>query len=251
MNGDIVGNEGRHLNVKALSGNWSNNTDNYIVGIDFYDPTGSIKLGEFGYYNNAQSPSPEDNSWIGISANIRNVQADSWLNAPGYCLFKITAKNGVYYDTHKLVDETQLTSYLTKTDARNTYQPKGNYLTSVSIATISDLNSGWDALLKAAPNIPSLNGYATQEWVNGRGFLTKTTADGYYQPKGNYLTSVSWSQILDKPTIPNISAVNNSGTVVLKIDSNTITFQSDKILFNGSSIMAIGAITTGEIDNIF
>lgn len=142
-------------------------------------------------------------------------------------------------------------TYLTKTDARNTYQPKGNYLTSVSIATISDLNSGWDALLKAAPNIPSLNGYATQEWVNGKGFLTKTTADGYYQPKGNYLTSVSWSQILDKPTIPNISAVNNSGTVVLKIDSNTITFQSNKITFNGSSIMVIGAITTGEIDNIF
>lgn len=92
-------------------------------------------------------------------------------------------------------------TYLTKTDAKNNYQPKGSYLTSVSIATISDLNSGWDALLKAAPNIPSLNGYATQEWVNGRGFLTKTTADGYYQPKGNYLTSVSWSQISDRPTI--------------------------------------------------
>lgn len=161
-------------------------------------------------------------------------------------------------------------TYLTKTDARNTYQPKGSYLTSVSIATISDLNSGWDALLKAAPNIPSLNGYATQEWVNGRGFLTsipseyvtdtelnakgfltKATADGYYQPKGNYLTSVSWSQISGKPTIPNVSAVNNSGTIVLKIDSNTITFQSNKILFNGSPIMVIEAITAGDIDNIF
>lgn len=142
-------------------------------------------------------------------------------------------------------------TYLTKTDARNTYQPKGNYLTSVSIATISDLNSGWDALLKAAPNIPSLNGYATQEWVNGRGFLTKTTADGYYQPKGNYLTSVSWSQISGKPTIPNVSAVNNPGTIVLRIDSNTIVFQSNKITFNGSAIMTIEAITTGAIDNLF
>ena len=122
---------------------------------------------------------------------------------------------------------------------------------ATNIASINDLNSGWDALLKAAPNIPSLNGYATQAWVNGRGFLTKTTADGYYQPKGNYLTSVSWSQISGKPTIPNVSAVNNSGTVVLRIDSNTITFQSNKITFNGSSIMVIGAITTGEIDNLF
>lgn len=122
---------------------------------------------------------------------------------------------------------------------------------ATNIASIEDLNSGWDALLKAAPNIPSLNGYATQAWVNGRGFLTKTTADGYYQPKANYLTSVSWSQISGKPTIPNVSAANNSGTVTLRIDSNAITFQSNKILFNGSPIMAIEAITTGAIDNLF
>lgn len=141
---------------------------------------------------------------------------------------------------------------------------------ATNIASINDLNSGWDALLKAAPNIPSLNGYATQSWVtsqgfitsipseyvtdtelNAKGFLTKATADGYYQPKGNYLTSVSWSQISGKPTIPSVSAANNSGTIVLRIDSNTITVQSNKILFNGSTIMVIGAITTGEIDNLF
>lgn len=162
-------------------------------------------------------------------------------------------------------------TYLTKTDARNTYQPKGNYLTSVSIATISDLNSGWDALLKAAPNIPSLNGYATQEWVNGRGFLTKTTADGYYQPKGNYLTSVSWSQVSDKPAfaavatsgsyndltnkpnIPNVSTVIISRTISLTIDSNTLTFKSDGIAFNGASIITVPVVevlSTEEINNI-
>lgn len=159
---------------------------------------------------------------------------------------------------------------------------------ATNIASINDLNSGWDALLKAAPNIPSLNGYATQAWVNGRGFLTsipseyvtdtelnakgfltKATADGYYQPKGNYLTSVSWSQIsgkpkfaavatsgsyndlTNKPSIPSVSAVNNSGTLTLRINSNAITFQSNKITFNGTSIMVIDAITTGAIDNLF
>lgn len=162
-------------------------------------------------------------------------------------------------------------TYLTKTDARNNYQPKGNYLTSVSIATISDLNSGWDALLKAAPNIPSLNGYATQEWVKGRGFLTKTTADGYYQPKGNYLTSVSWSQVSDKPafaavatsgsyndltnkpTIPNVSTVNHSGTISLIIDSNTLSFRSDGIAFNGSTVVSfpvVEVLSTEEINQI-
>lgn len=168
--------------------------------------------------------------------------------------------------------KTELGNYLTRTDASNTYQLKGSYLTSVSIATISDLNSGWDALLKAAPNIPSLNGYATQEWVNGKGFLTKATADGYYQPKGNYLTSVSWSQVsgkptfatvatsgsyndlTNKPTIPNVSTFNHGGTIIsLIIDSNTLTFKSDGIAFNGSSIMAVPVVevlSTEEINQI-
>ena len=54
-------------------------------------------------------------------------------------------------------------TYLTKTDASNTYQPKGNYLTSVSIATVSDLNANWDALLKSDPS-----GYVTRwtRWPN-------------------------------------------------------------------------------------
>ena len=42
---------------------------------------------------------------------------------------------------------------------------------ATNIASINDLNSGWDALLKAAPNIPSLDGYATQSWVNSQGFV--------------------------------------------------------------------------------
>lgn len=178
-------------------------------------------------------------------------------------------------------------------NAEATYAKKtdlGNYLTSVSIATINDLNSGWDALLKAAPNIPSLDGYATQEWVNGKGFLTsipseyvtdtelnakgfltKAIADSTYQAKGNYLTSVSWSQVSDKPTfatvatsgsyndltnkpnIPDVSAVNNSGTISLIIDSNTLSFRSDGITFNGASIMTVPVVevlSTEEINQI-
>lgn len=121
---------------------------------------------------------------------------------------------------------------------------------ATDIASINDLNSGWDALLKAAPNIPSLNGYATQAWVNGRGFLTKTTADEYYQPKGNYLTSVYWSQISGRPELAEVFDVDNK-YVILRMDNNAIAFQSNRIIFNGSAIMIIEAITTGEIDNLF
>lgn len=161
---------------------------------------------------------------------------------------------------------------------------------ATNIDSINDLNSGWDALLKAAPNIPSLDGYATQEWVNGKGFLTsvpseyvtdtelnakgfltKAIADSTYQAKGNYLTSVSWSQISDKPTfatvatsgsyddltnkptIPNVSTANYSGTISLVIDRNTLTFKSDGIAFNGALIMEVPVVevlSTEEINQI-
>lgn len=45
----------------------------------------------------------------------------------------------------------QLRNYLLKTDADTMYQPKGNYLTS-----------------------QSLNGYATQSWVNNKGYITSS-----------------------------------------------------------------------------
>lgn len=232
-----------------------------------------------------------------------------------YTIDQVDGKIGtnVYTGANYISKETNLTEAVLQLDveikatndnlalehenAEATYAKKtelGNYLTSVSIDTINDLNSGWDALLKAAPNIPSLDGYATQEWVNGKGFLTsvpseyvtdtelnakgfltKTTADGYYQPKGNYLTSVSWSQVSDKPTfaavatsgsyndltnkptIPNVAAVilENilSRTINLLIDRNTLTFKSDGIDFNGSSIMTVPVVevlSTEEINQI-
>ena len=53
---------------------------------------------------------------------------------------------------------------------------KPNWLTSVSLATISDLHSSWDALLKAAPSA-----YVTR-WPTAAevGALTQSTADGRY-----------------------------------------------------------------------
>lgn len=109
------------------------------------------------------------------------------------------------------------------------------------------------------------------ELTNDSGFLTKTTADSTYQAKGNYLTSVSWSQVSDKPafaavatsgsyndltnkpTIPNVSTANHSGTISLIIDSNTLSFRSDGIAFNGASIMTVPVVevlSTEEINQI-
>lgn len=49
------------------------------------------------------------------------------------------------------VSDEEIKAYSTTAQADAKYQAKGNYLTSVSLATISDLNASWDALLKVAP----------------------------------------------------------------------------------------------------
>ena len=62
------------------------------------------------------------------------------------------------------------------------------YITSVSLATISDLNSGWDALLKAAPSA-----YVTR-WPTAAevGALTQGAADGRYAYKGGSNATGTW-----------------------------------------------------------
>lgn len=44
----------------------------------------------------------------------------------------------------------------------------------------------------------SLSGYATQTWVEGKGYITKTTADGAYQAKGTYITPTTGSEYYSK-----------------------------------------------------
>lgn len=89
--------------------------------------------------------------------------------------------------------EVDLSDYLKSVDAVSTYQPKGNYLTSVAYADITGkplLFSGSYADLTNKPVIPSLAGYLTTE-----------AATNSYQPKGNYLTSVSWNDVSNKPAL--------------------------------------------------
>ena len=63
------------------------------------------------------------------------------------------------------------------------------FLTSVSLATISDLNSGWDSLLKAAPSA-----YVTR-WPTAAevGALTQSAADGRYAIQANDNNLISHS----------------------------------------------------------
>ena len=127
----------------TLSNMKSDDVDGYINAVFWANNDNSVEYGQIGYYNISTDT---DESFIGITANYRNV-ADLpnaiWHDQEGDCLFKISATKGVYYNTHKLVENTELSNYLTKTDASNTYQPKGNYLTTIpsEYVTDSELNA--------------------------------------------------------------------------------------------------------------
>lgn len=91
------------------------------------------------------------------------------------------------YNAIQNIDVTsQLGSYLLKTDAATIYQPKGNYLTS-----------------------QSLDGYATQSWVNNKGYITSSGSCAYATSAGNTDTideyHVSYSSNTPWGTIPVIT----------------------------------------------
>lgn len=51
-------------------------------------------------------------------------------------------------------------------------------------------------------DIPTLAGYATQTWVEGKGYLLATTASSTYQPKITSSNKLAYSLISGTPTIP-------------------------------------------------
>lgn len=89
------------------------------------------------------------------------------------------------------VYQSALSSYALKTDipsldgyATQAWVQQQGYLASVSLATISDLDSGWDALLKAAPS------YYSKAEIGSllSSYYTKTEADGRFVGVSNEQT---------------------------------------------------------------
>lgn len=108
------------------------------------------------------------------------------------------------------ISNLSINDYLTKSEARSTYQPKGNYALEDDIPTrTSQLtnDSGFltthqsldDYLMKSEASrlyqpvgrylteIPS--DYITETELNARGYITYSFANSLYQPKGDYITS--------------------------------------------------------------
>lgn len=136
----------------------------------------------------------------------------SWSQVSGKPQFATVATSGSYDD---LTDKPAIPSltgyatqswvqglgYITKATADSTYQAKGSYLSSVSLATISDLHANWDALLKAAPS-----SYVTR-WPSA------TEVSGL----ATVATSGSYNDLKNKPTaysLPTASSTTKGGILL-------------------------------------
>lgn len=186
-------------------------------------------------------------------------------------------KDGLYIstDTHQIFyqgydlggSDIDLSNYATKSDISNlqtAINGKANTSHTHQVSQISNLGSNWASALTAAkPNwltsIPSE--YVTDSELNAKGFLTKSTADGYYQAKGSYLTSVSiatisdlnssWDTLLKSyPSAyvtrwPSISEVTDKTNLVIKLNGGT-TEGTNQFTYNGVTAKSLN-ITPSSI----
>ena len=103
-------------------------------------------------------------------------------------------------DAGYLTEHQSLDNYYTKTESDGIYatQVVVNEEISARIKDIRDVKTAIESKADKS-EIPSLDGYATESWVEGKGYLTehqdisgkldKTEAASTYQPKGDYLTA--------------------------------------------------------------
>ena len=124
------------------------------------------------------------------------------------------------------------------------------YITSVSLATISDLNSGWDALLKAAPSA-----YVTR-WPTAAevGALTQSAADGRYAYKGGSnatgtwpisisgnAASATWARYITPRQFGNQGTIGALKSSILSAmgDGNLLMYPGQSYITSGSNVATI------------
>ena len=163
-----------------------------------------------------------------------------------------------------------LASYATRT-----WVQQQGYLTSVSLATISDLHSSWDALLKVAPTK-----YVTR-WPTASevGALTQASADGIYVKKsgdtmsGNLIVSgaavyrkmsndtssaatvIGWKKAADDTTLASVGYFNVRKAIYINSHTNeTSDLFSDAVgkytLFIGINDLTYNTYPILRSDNI-
>lgn len=141
-------------------------------------------------------------------------------------------------EVDNLIDnvEVDLTGYATETWVGNHYQPKGSYLTSVpsEYVTETELTAKNYATKSEIPTIPT----NISAFTNDVGYATENYIIEYFQPKGNYLTSVPSEYVTE-------TELTNKGyatTTQLNSKQDKLISGTNIKTINGNSILGGGNI---------
>ena len=86
--------------------------------------------------------------------------------------------------------EVDLSAYLKKREAQELYQPIGDYVTIDEIDELFDDYYTKEEIDEMIPSVPSLSGYATQEWVLNQHYVTSATFITYIENLQNQIDSL-------------------------------------------------------------
>ena len=90
--------------------------------------------------------------------------------------------------------------YLTQTEGDAAYQPKGNYLMSVTWADVTGKPTTFAPSAHTHASVDITDFAAAVAAAIPADYLTQAEGDAAYQPKGAYLTGVTWTDVTGKPT---------------------------------------------------
>ena len=209
----------------ALYARW-NGENGTLFNVNIFTKVVDSKSGVY-IYDGSDEPSK-----VATEKTLEEYATEEWVEGKGY-----------------LTEHQDISGKLDKTEAAETYQPKGNYATK--------------------DEIPSLDGYATEEWVEGKGYLTehqdisgkldKSEAEETYQPKGDYALKndlegyvgvETYNQhITDQSAIDEAqnSAIEGIEGDITRIDSKIDDIELFK--FPNATIIGEPTVQSGQVSN--
>lgn len=229
---------------------WESDTNNVVKALNILSPDKSKLCGTIFYYNKTRN---EDNDQIGensicLSANTRWLGSHNiYDDIKGDYLFKITAQNGVYYDTYKLATEDQIQS---KVDNSKWDSLPDHILFAIANEGVNytDSSVSWDHsyVAKTADGSYDTAGRSTTKTINAATSTTAGVMEAKYYSLCDALGRFAISSGSNRGIISGITITPSSNNVSLKysrlyFSDNTYGSFTDTI-----GIKKINAATTSN-----
>lgn len=147
-----------------------------------------------------------------VSGDVETLKAHSG-NTPDLANYYTKSEVDDLIAAAEIGGETELGSYLKKDEAQTLYQPIGNYALKTEIPTLPTNVSAFNNDAGYLTQHQSLNGYATETWVNNKGYLT--SVPDTYAKKSDIPTD--YVKSTEYQTVDMIGTKADGSTITIKV----------------------------------